>query len=191
MAETLESLSLLDTTYLIFLAIGFIWAVLILLGQGVGEFDIGPDIDIDTGDVPSFDHGQVGLPSISPMSIASFITAFGSFGTISRQLFGASPVASLIYALGGGIIIAVVAQLLFIFVFSPQTSSLRSRRDVVGLTGEVIIPIPDGGAGQIAVVSRGTRATYSARAKAGQTFKQGDLVRVVELAGSVVFVESR
>jgi membrane protein implicated in regulation of membrane protease activity len=191
MVETLQSLSLLDTVYMILLAIGFIWAILILVGQGIGEFDIGADVDVDTGDIPSFDQGEVGLPSISPMSIASFITAFGAFGIISRQLLGASPTTSLIYAVVGGIVIGVIAQLLFIFVFSPQTSSLRSRSDIVGLTGEVTIPIPEGGVGQIAVVSRGTRATYSARARAGQTFKQGDLVRVVELAGSIVFVESR
>ena len=191
MVETLQSLSLLDTVYMILLAIGFIWAVLILVGQGAGGLDIGTDVDVDTGDIPSFDHGEVGLPSISPMSIASFITAFGAFGIISRQLFGATPTTSLIYAVVGGLAVGVVAQLLFIFVFSPQTSSLRSRSDIVGLIGEVTIPIPEDGVGQIAVVSRGIRATYSARAKAGQTFKQGDLVRVVELAGSIVFVESR
>ncbi len=191
MAEFVEFLSLLDTAYLVFVAIGFIWAVLILLGQGAGGLDIGADVDVDTGDVPSFDHGEVGLPSISPMSIAGFITAFGAFGIISRQLWGATPVTSLIYAVVGGVVVGVAAQLLFIFVFSPQTSSLRSRSDIVGLTAEVTIPIPDSGVGQIAVVSRGTRATYSARAKAGQTFKQGELVRIVELVGSVVFVESR
>jgi hypothetical protein len=190
MAETLRALDLLDTVYVILLGIGFIYAVLILVGQGIGELDI-PDVDIDAGDVPSFDHGEVGLPSISPMSIASFATAFGAFGIISSQLFGASNVVSLFWALGGGLVVGVIAQLLFIFVFSPQTSSLRSRGDVVGLTGEVVIPIPENGVGQIAVVARGSRVTHSARAQSGQSFKQGDLVRVVELVGSVAFVEPR
>jgi hypothetical protein len=91
----------------------------------------------------------------------------------------------------GGLVVGGIAQLLFIYVFSPQTSSLRTQQDVVGLSAEVIIPIPEGGVGQIALVARGSRVTYSARTKPGLSFKQGDLVRVVELVGSVVFVEPR
>ena len=192
MGEMLGGLDLLDLVYLVLLGIGFIYAVLILLGQGIGEIDVGaPDVDLDAGDIPSFDQGEVGLTSISPMSIASFVTAFGAFGIIASQLFGASNGASLLFALGGGLFVGVIAQLLFIYVFSPQTSSLRSRSDIVGLTAEVIIPIPENGVGQIAVVSRGSRVTYGARTKSGQNFEQGDLVRVVELAGSIAFVEPR
>ena len=192
MGEMLGGLDLLDMVYLALLGIGFIYAVLILLGQGVGEIDLGtPDVGLDAGEIPSFDQGEVGLPSISPMSISSFITAFGASGIIASQLFGASNGVSLVFALVGGLVVGVIAQLLFIYVFSPQTSSLRSRSDVVGLTAEVIVPISENGVGQIAAVSRGSRVTYSARTKSGQSFKQGDLVRVVELVGSVAFVEPR
>ncbi|MBN1992526.1 MAG: hypothetical protein JW953_07450 [Anaerolineae bacterium] len=183
-------MDLLDAVYLILLGIGFVYALLILLGTGIGDVDI-PGVDLDAGELPSFDQGEIGLPSISPMSIASFVTAFGAFGIISSQLLGASDVGSLFYALGGGVVVGIIAQLLFIYVFSPQTSSLRTKQDVVGLIAEVTIPIPAEGVGQIAVVSRGTRATYSARTRSGQSFKQGDVVRVVELAGSIAFVEPR
>lgn len=190
MSGLMQSLGLLNFVYLILLSIGFIYALLSLLGHGIGELDL-PDIDFDTGDVPSFDHGEVGLPSISPMSIASFVTAFGAFGLISSQLFEASTGTSLLFAAGGGLAVGIVAQLIFIYVFSPQTSSLRTQKDVIGLTAEVITSIPDGGVGQIALVARGSRVTYSARTKAGLTFKQGELVRVVELVGSIAFVEAR
>jgi membrane protein implicated in regulation of membrane protease activity len=190
MAEFPETLGLLNLVYIVLLVIGFIYALFLLLGQGIGELDL-PDLDFDAGDVPSFDHGEVGLPSISPMSISSFITAFGAFGLISSQLFGASAGTSLFFAGGGGLAVGGIAQLIFIYVFSPQTSSLRRQQDIVGSTAEVITPIPDGGVGQIALVSRGARVTYSARTKSGSTFNQGDLVRVVELVGSVTFVESR
>lgn len=190
MSPLSESLGLLNLVYLILLGIGFVYALLILLGQGIGEIGI-PDIDIDSGDVPSFDHGEVGITSISPMSLASFVTAFGAFGLTSSLMFEVSPGTSLIYAVGGGLAVGVIAQLLFIYVFSPQTSSLRTQQDIVGLTAEVITPIPDGGVGQVALVVKGTRATYSARTKPGQTFKQGELVQIVEFVGSIVFVESR
>jgi membrane protein implicated in regulation of membrane protease activity len=190
MAEFLGGLDLLNLIYLIFVGIGFIYALLILFGQGIGELDL-PDVDIDAGDVPSFDHGEIGLPSISPMSIASFVTAFGAFGIISSQLFGASTMVSLLAAVGGGLVVGIIAQLIFIYVFSPQISSTRTKLDIIGTTAEVITPIPENGVGQIALVSRGSRVTYSARTKSGQSFKQGDLVRVVELVGSIAFVEPR
>jgi hypothetical protein len=186
----MESLGLLNWVYFALLIIGFILALLTLVGQGFGDFGA-LDVDLDAGDVPSFDQGEVGLGSISPMSIASFVTAFGAFGLISSQLFGASAATSLIFAVGGGLVVGIIAQLLFIFVFSPQTSSLRTQKDVVGSTAEIITAIPAGGTGQIALVARGVRVTYSARSRTGQTFKQGEVVRVVELVGSVAFVESR
>jgi membrane-bound ClpP family serine protease len=192
MSEFFQGLGLLNLIYLILLVIGFVYALLTLLGQGIGEMEL-PDMDLgfDGGDVPSFDHGEVGLPSISPMSIASFVTAFGAFGLISTQLFEVSTGTSLLYAVGGGFLVGVIMQLLFIFVFSQQTSSLRTQQEMLRSIAEVITPIPDGGVGQIALISRGARVTYSARAKAGQTFKQGEIVRVVELVGSMAFVEPR
>jgi membrane protein implicated in regulation of membrane protease activity len=189
MSEFSQNLGLLNLVYLVLLGVGFIYALFTLLGQGIGELDI--NLDLDTGDVPSFDHGEVGLASISPMSIASFVTAFGAFGLISSQLFGASNGTSLLFAAGGGLAIGVVAQLIFIYIFLPQTSSLRTQQEMVQSTAEVITPIPAGGVGQIALVARGTRVTYSARTKPGLTFNQGDIVRVVELVGGVAIVEPR
>lgn len=192
MVETIQSLSLLDLLYLVLLAVGFIYALFTLLGHGIGELDLpGIDLGFDATDAPSFDHGEIGIPSISPMSLASFVTAFGAFGIISTQLFNASTGISLLYAAGGGLAVGIIAQLIFIYVFSPQISSLRTQQDVVGSTAEVITSIPDGGIGQIALVARGVRVTYSARAAAGQTFKHGEIVRVVELVGSIAFVEPR
>ena len=100
----MESLGLLNWVYFALLIIGFILALLTLVGQGIGDFGA-VDVDFDAGDVPSFDQGEVGLGSISPMSIASFVTAFGAFGLISSQLFGASAVTSLIFAVGGGLVV--------------------------------------------------------------------------------------
>jgi len=190
MSGLMQSLGLLNFVYLVLVGIGFLYALLSLLGHSIGELDL-PDLDVDAGDVPSFDHGEVGLPSISPMSIASFVTAFGAFGLVSSQLFEAPPGISLLFAAGGGLGVGVIVQLIFIYVFSPQTSSLRTHKDVIGSTAEVITSIPDGGVGQIALVARGSRVTYSARTNSGQIFKQGEIVRVVEIIGSIAFVEAR
>ena len=189
MSEFLQTLGVLNLVYLTLLVIGFIYALLSLLGQGIGDIDI--DLGLDGGDVPSFDQGEIGLASISPMSIASFVTAFGAFGIVSSQMFQASTGASLLYATGGGLVIGLIAQLLFIYVFSPQTSSLRTQEELVQSTAEVITPITSGGVGQIALVVRGARVTYSARSHSDATFKQGDIVRVAEVVGNIAFVEPR
>ena len=192
MSELLNTLGLLNLVYLILVGIGFVYALLGLLGQGVSDIDLPNfDLGLDAGDVPSFDHGEIGLASISPMSIASFVTAFGGFGFVSSQLFGVSTGVSLLYAAGGGLAVGGMAQLIFIYIFSRQTSSLRTQQDVIGVSAEVTIPIPEGGVGQIALVARGSRTTYSARTKPGQAFAQGEIVQVVELVGSIAFVEPR
>ena len=190
MADLLATLDLLDFLYLVLLGIGFLWALLLVLGQGFGEIDL-PDMDIDAGDVPSFDQGEVGMGSISPMSIAGFMTAFGASGLVSGQSFAVSDGLSLVYATLGGLIVGILAQLLFIKVFSPQISSLRRTSDAVGLSAEVITSIPVEGPGRIAVVIRGSRATYSARSQTKEPIKQGTVVRILELVGDIAYVEPR
>lgn len=189
MSEFLLNLGVLNLVYLTLLVIGFLYALLSLLGQGLGELHI--DLGLDAGDVPSFDHGEVGLTSISSMSIASFVTGFGAAGIVSSQMFQASTGGSLLYAIGGGLSVGLIAQLLFIYIFSPQTSSLRTQEELMQSIAEVITPITAGGVGQIALVVRGTRVTYSARSTSDVAFKQGDIVRVVEVVGNIAFVEPR
>ncbi|MEM7345922.1 MAG: NfeD family protein [Chloroflexota bacterium] len=125
------------------------------------------------------------------MTIASFLTAFGAFGFASIQIFEVSTGVSLLYATGGGLFVGVIAQVLFIYVLSRETSSLRQKIDIIGSSAEVTTPIPADGVGQVALVVHGARATYSARSQDRYSFKQGDIVKIVDLVGSVVFVESR
>jgi hypothetical protein len=98
--EFLNSLGI-SLLYLALLGIGLIYAVIILIAGAVhdlhipgfevhvGGHDFGP-VGVDTlpdvhlGDVS---HPSVKIPSLSPVTIASFITAFGAFGLISIGLF--------------------------------------------------------------------------------------------------------
>ena len=116
----------LTVIYFALLGVGILYAVVILLGGAahgihlpgfhlpgvdlhVGGHDIPIHVDTvhaDTGSAADFsvDHPKVGLPSLSPVTIASFVTAFGGFGLIGMGLANVSPQWSLAWAGLGGLV---------------------------------------------------------------------------------------
>jgi hypothetical protein len=199
--------STLNCIYFALLGVGIIYALIILITGGLHEFDV-PGLDIDIGDMdigghhlpevpvhldfdhaPSFDHGDVGVPSLSPITIASFVTAFGSFGLLAVYLFDVSDRFSLLWAGGGGLVVAIIAHFAFgYFLIAPQGSSEITARDVIGLTAEVITPIPVAGIGEIAFVAQGRRITSSARSAGGVPVPKGELVSIQSFTGSAAVV---
>jgi len=199
--------STLHCIYFALLGVGIIYALIILITGGLHEVDV-PGLDIDVGDIdigghhlpevpvhvdfdhaPSFDHGDVDIPSLSPVTIASFVTAFGSFGLLAVYLFNVSDRFSLLWAGGGGLVVAIIAHFAFgYFLIAPQGSSEVTARDVIGLTAEVITPIPADGVGQIAFVAQGRRVTSSARSAGGVPVPTGMLVSIQSFTGSAAVV---
>ena len=205
--DELVGFSTLHCIYFALLGVGVIYALIILITGGLHEIDV-PGLDIDVGDIdigghhlpeipvhldldhaPSFDHGEVGVPSLSPVTIASFVTSFGSFGLIAVYLFNVPDKISLLWASGGGLMVAVIAHFAFgYFLIAPQGSSEVTARDIIGLTAEVITPIPTDGVGQIAFVAQGRRVTFSARSAGGASVPKGTFVLIQSFTGSVAVV---
>jgi len=203
----LVGFSTLNCIYFALLGIGVIYAVIILIAGGLHEINL-PHLDIDVGDVdigghhlpeipvhldldqaPSFDHGDVSVPSLSPVTIASFVTAFGAFGLLAVYLFNVSDRFSLLWAGGGGLVVAIIAHFAFgYFLIAPQGSSEVRARDVIGLTAEVITPIPADGVGQIAFVAQGRRVTSSARSAGRVPVPKGTFVSIQSFTGSAAVV---
>jgi len=203
----LVGFSTLNCIYFALLGVGVIYAVIILITGGLHDIDV-PGLDIDIGEIdigghhlpevpvhldfdhaPSFDHGDVDVPSLSPITIASFVTAFGSFGLLAVYLFNVSDRFSLLWAGGGGLVVAIIAHFAFgYFLIAPQGSSEITARDVMGLTAEVITPIPADGVGQVAFVAQGRRITSSARSAGGVPIPKGELVSIQSFTGSAAVV---
>jgi membrane protein implicated in regulation of membrane protease activity len=203
----LVGFSTLNCIYFALLGIGVIYALIILITGGLHDVDV-PGLDIDIGEMdlgghhlpevpvhldldhaPSFDHGDVGVPSLSPITIASFVTAFGSFGLLAVYLFNVSDRFSLLWAAGGGLVVAIIAHFAFgYFLIAPQGSSEVRARDIIGLTAEVITPIPADGVGQIAFVAQGRRVTASARSAGGVPVAKGTPVSIQSFTGSAAVV---
>jgi hypothetical protein len=198
--EQLAGIGSLNCLYFACLAAGGTYATIILLTGAMHDihlphvdFGAGPaHVDISPGaDTPAFDAdtGTVKVPSLSPITIASFVTAFGAFGLISLGLFAATRPVSLAWAVIGGLVIAVIAHFAFgFFLIAPQGSSDVQYRDFVGAVGEVITPIPADSVGEIAFVAQGGRITYTAKSATGKPIPRGATVLIENVTGGVAVV---
>lgn len=188
----------LTVLYLALLGVGVIYAILILIGGAlhdlhlpgldlhVGGHEIGP-VHVDVGG--DVGNPEVKVPSLSPITLASFVTAFGAFGLIAIGLFEASGRASLVWAIVGGLIVAVIAHFAFgYFLIAPQGSSEVRLKDIVGATAEVITPIPADSVGEVAFVAQGGRVTYTARSAGGRPIARGTAVLIEKVIGGVAIV---
>lgn len=206
------SVSALNLVYIALTAVGVLYAIIILIGGALSHIEL-PHIDLPHIDIGAHDidfggahvpdanvhvdvaagsdapHGQVSVRSLSAVSIASFVTAFGASGILAIQLLEISARWSLLVAAAGGLVVGAVVQLAFsYFLLAPQGSSEVRVRDIIGAVGEVITPIPAGRVGEIAFVARGARVTSPARAADGSAIPRGAVVRVTNMVGSMVLV---
>ena len=191
MLEWLD-LSSLQCVYFALLGIGVVYAIFILVSGGAdADVDVaGGDFDIDADGGFDINHGEIGINPLSPVTIASFVTAFGAWGIVAIDLLHLSSEWSILVALVGAAVIASLASLAYsFFLIAPQGSSEVRTRDIVGSKGEVITPIPAGKVGEVAMVARGTRITSAARSADGSEIPRGSIVLVTEIVGSVVLVE--
>lgn len=173
------------------LALGLIYSLLLLVFQGVGDLFSGLDsildvfnIDLDIGGADAGGDGS----GISMIAISVFISAFGTFGLISRGAFDANIPQSVLAAALGGIIFGGLAQWFFVVILSPTTSSMVSQSSLEGQVAEVLIPIPKNGLGEIVLVSQGSRVRYSAKSYNNKPISRGTEVRIERIIGSTATV---
>jgi hypothetical protein len=182
----------LTLIYLALLVVGIVYAVLILIGGAFSDLHL-PGLDVDAGsvhvDFGGVDHPEVNVPSLSPVTLASFVTAFGAFGLIALGLINTTPAWSLAWAVGGAVAVAGIAHFAFgYFLIRPQGSSEVQLKDIIGAVGEVTVPIPEDGLGEITFVAQGGRRTFPARAAGGAALKRGATVVIDQLVGGTVLV---
>jgi membrane protein implicated in regulation of membrane protease activity len=131
-----------------------------------------------------------GISAFSPIMIACFLTVFGGLGLILTQIkLTSSPLLSAPIALAGGIGIAsVLLQLLRKLFVHVQSSSESKVGSLVGIVGDIITPIPEGGVGEIAYVQSGSRYTAPAREANGQRIPAGKAAKIVKIVGTQFYV---
>jgi membrane protein implicated in regulation of membrane protease activity len=200
----------LNCIYGTLLFIGLGYALFIVITGGLSDIDI-PDVDIDIpqidlpgdvdipgaeisiggSDIPAggFDAPDITVSPLSPITVATFITTFGGVGIITTQLFNVRPEMSLVYATVGGLGVAgIMYAFVSQFLVRSQGSTVVGRSELVGLQGEVTVPIGETTPGQVSYVTKSGRMKSMARSLDGSAIPRGEFVRIVRSIGPQVLV---
>ncbi len=204
------NLETLNCVYFALFLIGVGYALFIVITGGLSDVHL-PDVDVDIPhvdlpgdvDVPGvdihigdggaaggIDTPDVALSPLSPITVATFITTFGGVGVLTLQLFNMDPRLSLLLATLSGM---GAASLMYVavsqfFVRSQASSEIR-QGELVGLQGEVTVPIGEDTPGQVTYVTRTGRMSSMARSVDGQPIPRGKLVTIVRTIGPHVLVK--
>jgi membrane protein implicated in regulation of membrane protease activity len=180
------------TIYLICLGAGLVFTLVsAVAGHLFGDADHGhvdgsgghAEAGADASDMP-------GVSAFSPTIIAAFVTAFGGFGIIFRQIPATSNpwVSAPLAVIGGAGTAAGLVYVLRALFRKTQSSSEAKVASLVGTVATIITPIPQEGVGEIAYVQGGTRYTAPARSETGAAIANGRLVKICRIVGTQFYV---
>lgn len=184
----------LEFVYLVcfFLGLGFALLSGLLSGVFSGHADAQFDsAQMDGGGALEGSHhaGDVSYSPLSPVTIAMFISTFGGVGILLKNaglpLYVHIPVAAFSGILVGGL----VSYAFYKIMLATQGSSHARANEAVGTEGEVTIPIPHLGLGEVAYVLRGTRYTNPAKTADGKELPLSTPVKIVNQVGTTFIVQ--
>jgi hypothetical protein len=180
------------TIYLFCLVVGLAFTLLSVAlghffgghGDHVGGSGGHAEAGADSSDMP-------GISIFSPTIVAAFVTAFGGFGIILREIPAtSSAVISAPLSILAAFAVAGCLYRFLGFLFSHTQGSSESHvAALVDTDADVITPIPEHGVGEIAYVVRGTRYSAPARSENGAAIASGQTVRIKRVLGTQFYVE--
>jgi membrane protein implicated in regulation of membrane protease activity len=159
----------MDAVTISFLAIGGFAVVLMILsligGSHLGDVHVG-HFDLHLGHAHVDGGGfQVTLPAI-----AAFVGAVGFGGAIVAALLPVGGPMGVLFALLGGVALAVpaawLAGRLMAAAMDMRTDATPTSSDLLGAIGVVVTDIPAGGLGEVRLTSAGQQTKVYARADA-------------------------
>jgi membrane protein implicated in regulation of membrane protease activity len=151
--------------------------------------DVGiPDIDVpEIGDI-GLEYDVEGPSPFSLRTVAMFAVGFGTGGLIGQGLGLPDPL-SLVPATGVALATSTVMWLFLRFLYGEQRTTSIQAPDYLGLVGRVIIAIPEGRPGQVALIVKGQRRNAPARSEDGTHVAAQQQVEVVSMEGAMVIVK--
>jgi membrane protein implicated in regulation of membrane protease activity len=190
-----------------YIVITFIVGELVDLGEGIGHAiegvsdsalealgGLGDVLEGILGGTEVGEIGEIGLdheiegPSpFSLRTVAMFAVGFGAGGLIGQGL-GLSDPLTLVPASGVALAASTMMWLFLLFLYGEQRSTSIRWADYVGLVGRVIIAIPEGRTGQVALVVKGQRMNVPARSEDGCPIPRQTQVEVLSREGAMVIV---
>jgi len=163
---------------------------------GGGHFEVSHDYGAHGGGVAG--HGdafsveaqaEAPIAPLSPATISVFMATFGGVGIILTSLFDMPLLVTLPASAASAFAVAGAVFTLFYHLFTRvQASSEPRMAEAIGLKGEVTVPIPADGVGEVAFVARGTRLTAPARSQDGAELGRYAAVRILRQVGTTLYV---
>ncbi len=146
---------------------------------------LGFDADAETG-APVQD--VTGVSWLSPLVVAGTLFGFGITGLGVDTVLGHGLIA-LPIAGGTGFVSGWSLRKGLSMLRRVEASSHTQRRSTIGTTGEVITSIPEGGVGQVVIISGGQRINAPARSRDGAPISRGARVFISRVDGPTFEVE--
>ena len=169
--------------FLVIFGIGFLFLMVsLLIGDLFEAFDFDVDFDADGGEGNSFGF-------FDSRVISMFLTAFGGTGALGL-LYGYGLLLSSVIGVVSGLVFGGFIFAFGYLLFSQQSSSSVSSRDLVGRTAKVTVGIEEGGIGQISCKIGEERVEKIARTRSGKMISAGETVFIEENAGDSFIVST-
>lgn len=172
--------------------------ILLLFGLGgSGDHDLDSDADFDSDLEPDLDHDadtgsgaahEAGLRLLTVRGIIAFLAISGWTGVALTDLgvgAGLTALAALIAGLAALFLVAVILR----SSLKLQQSGNLDMQNAVGLTGEVYVPIPEGGRGKVTLVLQERFVELDAFCPE-RALKNGERVRVLSVTENNTLIVS-
>lgn len=200
---------MLTLTYIAFAVLGGAYvAVSALLGH-IGDFGggdahgglEGTHTAVESYGVDGSGHGtaEAGVgqaevfhfPFFSPLAVATLLGSMGAYGLIALHGLKVGEAASLLIAIPAAAATSYgVTYAGWRLTTRAQATSVIRTEELRGARGEVTVPIPAGGLGEVVVMTAGQRYAAPAREAAGGEVPRGVAVTVVGMAGPTLLVKA-
>ncbi|REJ75634.1 MAG: hypothetical protein DWQ47_09195 [Acidobacteria bacterium] len=173
------------TSLLIFLVVGSLGFLFLVFSLVIG--DIFEAFDLDLGFESDSGDGHFGVLDSRVLSV--FLTALGGLGAIGIQ-FGLGFVLSVLLGLAGGVVFGGVVFAFGYLLYSQQSSSSVSERDLIGRTAKVVVGILPGSVGQISCTVGEEKVEKLARTRDGEKIEAGAIVLIEDVTGDSFIVST-
>ena len=113
----------------------------------------------------------------------------GAVGLLALLVFRLSPAVSLLWALGAGLVVGALAEILLVYLPSRrQREETTLAIDADGREARVVIPIPASGLGEVAYQDGAETIHLGARSATGRPIGRDSRVRIERIASRVAIV---
>lgn len=156
------------------------------------DVDADAGIDLD-GDADVLSDGSEIAKLLSLRSLVYTLFGFGGAGVVLHFIWGgAQPLLTALIAGGMGLGSGVLVSTVFGYLKRTEAGAIQGERALVGLSGKVLMAIPDGETGAVRIRSGERQYRMRARADippgAAQTLEAGRSVVVVDVKDGVALV---